>query len=70
MGVWVGVGFKDSVGVQNGQNLTSGAFGTQGFLRPLATDCRLEAHRGGGSWRPGTRRVPPPPPVIAFGKAP
>ena len=53
VGVRVKVGFKDSVGVPSGQNLTLGPFGAHGLLRaaPLATDCWLEAPRevwGGG----------------------
>ena len=75
VGVGVKVGFRDSVGVQNGQILTlgaygahgpSGAFGAHGLLRvaPLATNCWPKAPRGGGggtgSWRPRTRGVGPP----------
>ena len=59
MGVKVRVGFKGSVGVQNGQKLTLGAFGAHGLsgffgaprlLRPvpLTTNCWLEAPWGGG----------------------
>ena len=58
MSVRVRVGFKDRVGVQNGQNFPSCAFGAHGasgaygLLRaaPLATDCWPEAPlgRGGG----------------------
>ena len=59
MGVRVRVGFRDNVGVQNGQNLTLGAFGAHGPLgafgaygllraAPLATNCWPEAPRGGG----------------------
>ena len=74
MGVRVKVGFKDSVGVQIGQNFpygtigvhgASGAFGAHRRLRAttLATNCWPEAPGGGGaSWRPETRGVPPPPP--------
>ena len=50
---------QDSVGTQNGRNLTlgavgahgaSGTFGAQGLLRaaPLATNCWPEAPKGGG----------------------
>ena len=72
-----GVGFKDSAGVQSGQNFplggfgahaAAGAFGAHGLLRaaPLATNCWPEAPRGGGrgSWRPRTRGVAPPPPGL------
>ena len=58
MGVRVRVGFKDSTGVQSGQNFplggfgahgASGAFGAHGLLRaaPLATNCWPEAPRAG-----------------------
>ena len=45
------VGFKDSVGLQSGQNFPSGAFGAHKLLRPapLTTNCWPEApERGGG----------------------
>ena len=50
VGVWVRVGFKDSVGVQSGQKFPSGAFGAHGLLRlvPLKTNCWPEAPEGGG----------------------
>ena len=59
MGFRVKVGFKDSVGVQIGQNFPSGTFGVHGAsgalgahgsLRatPLATNCWPKAPRGGG----------------------
>ena len=59
MGVRVKVGFKDSVGVQIGQNfpegtfgvhVASGALGTHGRRRatPLATNCWPKAPKGGG----------------------
>ena len=74
MGVRVKVGFKDSVGVQSGQNFPGGTFGVHGALgafgahgrlraTPLATTCWPEAPRGGGgggSWRPRSRGVAPP----------
>ena len=75
MGVRARVGFKDSVGVQSGQNFPSGAFGAQrvsdafGAHRPLraaplVNNCWPEGGGGGrGSWRPRTRGVAPPPPV-------
>ena len=54
VGVRVRVGFKDSGGVQSGQNFPSGGFGAHGVSRafcahgllrvaPLATDCWPEA---------------------------
>ena len=54
VGVRVRVGFKDSVGVQNGQKFSSGAFGARevldafnayGLLRPapLTTNCQPKA---------------------------
>ena len=60
MGVRVKVGFKDSVGVQIGQNFpkgtfgvhgASGALGAHGRLRatPWATDCWPKAPGGGGA---------------------
>ena len=59
MGVRVKVAFKDSVGVQIGQNFpqgtfgvhgASGALGAHGRLRatPLATNCWPKAPGGGG----------------------
>ena len=75
MGVRVKVGFKDSVGVQIGQNFPQGTFGVHGAsvalgahgrlgATPLATNCWPKAPRGGGggrgSWRPRTRGVAPP----------
>ena len=59
VGVRVKVGYKDSAGVQSGQNFplggfgacgASGAFGAHGLLRaaPLATNCWPPAPRGGG----------------------
>ena len=59
--------------MQSGQNFPLGTFGAHGALRafgahgrlgtaPLATNCWSEAPRwGGGSWRPRTRGVAPPP---------
>ena len=45
-----------------------GAFGARWLLGliPLTTNCRPEAPRGGGggSWRPRTRGVAPPPPRV------
>ena len=74
-GVRVRVGFKDSVGVQSGQNFPLGTFSAHGASRapgadgrlgaaPLATNCWLEAPKGGGgggrgSWHPRTRGVAP-----------
>ena len=53
MGVGVGVGFKDSVGVQNGQYFPSGAFGPHGapggtFGNQLLVRGHLAGGRGGG----------------------
>ena len=76
MGFRVKVGFKDSVGLQIGQNFPSGTFGVHAAsdalgahgrrrATPLATNCWPKAPRGGGggrgSWRPRTRGVAPPP---------
>ena len=74
MDVRVKGGFKDSVGVQSGPNSPSGTFGVHGAsgafgahrqprVTPLATNCWPEAPGGGGgSWRPRSRGIAPPPP--------
>ena len=71
MGVSVRVGFKDSVGVQNGQNFPAGAFGAHGvsgaheLLRaaPLVTNCWPEAPWGGGVSGVLEPVESPPPPI-------
>ena len=72
MGVRVKVGFKDSVGVQSGQNFPWGTFGVHGALgafgahvrlraTPLATNRWPEAPRGGGELASKEPRSRPPP---------
>ena len=66
MGGRVRVGFRDSVGVQSGQNFPSGAFGAHGVSGTAdssgwhlwqQTVGRRPQRGGGGSWCPWTREV-------------
>ena len=59
MGVRARVGFKDNVGVQNGQRLPMQCWAPLASAAPLATNC-WPATLGGGGWRPRTLRVGTP----------
>ena len=67
VGARVRLGFRDSAGVQSGQNFPLGGFGARGLLRvaPLASNCWPEAPWGGGGV-PGPAESPPPPQGVYF----